>query len=538
MPVITTSAAIPLNCCKDIEKIKDYLTIDNPEYVARARFGNFYSDLPDELLSYFQVKGDYIHIPRNFHHIHPELFTGLDEDEVRVNNVPLPNTARFKGQLRGYQSEYFVQIDKTKNPDMDILMEAPCGHGKTILGAYYATEVIRLATLILVPKYVLGEQWLATYAEHFEGLKVELATPNSFTKMMNTGIYPDVLIMSFDLFDSRQLNLDNRFIYRWGTIILDEAHTVGAPTYQPVLAVIPCAIRIAATATFRRVDGMHRILEYFFGQRFTMKNQFSKPITYAFDTGIDVPILFPKDKIPGNKKARPENLDIFEKWLERKGIEYKYYFNDLLSLDLKAAKDALKKPDFGVTTIVRMTVSECIKRMLTYQREYMFTTVDSFITRYVPRRRVLASVIVKSLQAGRKVLLLSKRKESLYKYKQLLEKLGYKVGIVVAETSTQTEYLKFCANEAHCVCAIYQIGKQGLDMPLIDTVILEHPFSDIEQIAGRSARDLVGKKRPMVLFPIDGYVPYKRLYENASKVSRNVDFCTPMELDDVYSKIS
>ena len=541
--IITTNARIPLRCCKDLETIKEYLTIVNPEFTAKSRFGNFRTEMPDEFLCYYEIDGDDILLPRNFHKIHSDLFhSGKEEfvvEEYEVNSEShLPSDAKFIATLREYQEPFIDKIKTDRDQTMDLLIEAGCGTGKTLM----VVDIIfheHMKALILVPTYAIAGQWLNTIQNFTEGASCEIANPRTLQKLQEEKKLPDILIMSFDLFDARQLTFTDYFCKHWGIVALDEAHRTGAPSYQPVLALIPAYLFIAATATFRRNDGMHKVLEYFFGEKFTLANPFKKATAYSFDTSIQIPILMPKSKIPGGKRLGHKNLEVFEKWLNEQKVPYSFFFDEIMTLDLKFAKERLKVPNPSQQTTERLIITACLKRLTEYQQDNMFSTVDSFVARYVKRRRVMIQLLMHCLSNGRKILFISKRKDSLKSYQKYFERVGIKTGLIIGENSKDVEHLNWCrSSECRIVFGIYQIAKEGLDVDTVDTVLLEHPFTDIEQIAGRCTRILPDKKRSILLYPSDGYIAYQRMYITASKQNSNVvDFCTPMKLKEVIERI-
>jgi superfamily II DNA or RNA helicase len=59
------------------------------------------------------------------------------------------------------------------------------------------------------------------------------------------------------------------------------------------------------------------------------------------------------------------------------------------------------------------------------------------------------------------------------------------------------------AAEAQVIFATRQFAEEGLDIPMLDSIFLTTPFSDVEQAVGRILRPIDGKKDPIVVDIID-----------------------------------
>lgn len=118
------------------------------------------------------------------------------------------------------------------------------------------------------------------------------------------------------------------------------------------------------------------------------------------------------------------------------------------------------------------------------------------------RNRFIATMIGKALAAGRKVIVLSERREQLSDLEVLLTELGWvdKCGYYVGgRTQDQLED----AAEKACVLATYQMAKEGLDVPRLDTLFIATPIADVVQSVGRIMRSSSEKKEPVVIDFVD-----------------------------------
>jgi superfamily II DNA or RNA helicase len=536
MPIVKTFAKFSPSEILDVEKVDEMLTIKNPDYAAKARFGgHFDTELPDKFLtfSYFddEADNDDVLLPRNFHRLHPELFKiTTKEKNLCTYGKPLRRGAKFTGSFEGEREYQQTYVDSIDYSDTDLLYEVPTGHGKTALGIY--TIVRRgVKAFVLVPTYQIASQWLNSI-NAFSNLRGLIADPAKFNKTDFTQV--DVLVMSFDLFDSRKDGFPPNFEQLWGHVLLDEAHVVGAPTYQPVLERVHCMFRTALTATFRRGDGMAKILQYHFGTKYTMSNQFPAPYVIPVETGFGWDYLYSFAQTRGSKKLQrkkdeftpqQQNINLFKQWLKERWPDHMVYAGDILEvhdLDGMLAKAQAKFIDGEKTVTIRKIIQD-IKASQMKSVSTMETYVSMQRVRNAPLLELTRYAVDK---CDRKVLVISKRKAQLTHYYEVFQRLGYKCGYIVGsdKQSRDPEYLKWCNDEAQVIFGIYQIAKQGLDIPNCDTLVLLNWLKDVEQPAGRINRLIPGKKPPIVIYPIDDRNMVLNMYNDARKVTRNCMF--------------
>jgi hypothetical protein len=134
------------------------------------------------------------------------------------------------------------------------------------------------------------------------------------------------------------------------------------------------------------------------------------------------------------------------------------------------------------------------------------TFLIGILANHDDRNELIANEINKALQSGRRVLVLSHRREHLNNLYRMSEtrwrgapglKIGWYVGGITEE---QIDYAKTC----NLLFGTYQYAKEALDDPSMDTLFLATPIGDIEQPAGRILRACAGKKEPLVVDFVDG----------------------------------
>lgn len=478
----------------DIEELKKNLTLPNPAYQNMMRFGKgrFYKKVDTHICYLKKVGNNYI-VPRYYM---GEL--GKYGNEGRAFSI------NFKFSLRDYQKKFWDEYSHCFDESTGILFEAPCGSGKTICAIYMAILRGR-QSLVLVPTYYLAKQWKQRIEESTNANCFVLTS-----KDKEIPLDSDFTIVVMDLFTCRCL--PRELIENIGTVILDEAHRVGAEIYLPILEEIPAKYRIALTATFRRSDGVHKILAYHFGVHLKMESRFPKPFVYAIKTGVDI-----KGVISKNRKYT--NLLNF-----LDAIGYTYHETNS-AIEFNSTKELRNKlEDYykvgSITKTAYLEISSCLLKA----SEMSYSVVESYLDSHSGRRKSVIQLIRKCLDAGRNVLFLSKRKstlKALYKYFE-----AYKPMLIISETNNfsdkDTAYLQ---NTCPLIFGVTQLAKEGLDIDRLDTLIIHLPMKDTEQAIGRVSRLCEGKKQPMVFYLLDNCPMTYSVYSKAKKfISINGEF--------------
>ena len=87
--------------------------------------------------------------------------------------------------------------------------------------------------------------------------------------------------------------------------------------------------------------------------------------------------------------------------------------------------------------------------------------------------------------------------------------------------------------EAPIVIATFQLAHEGLDIPVLDTVILATPKSDIKQSIGRIMRETAGKLNNPLIFDIaDNWSVFHAMYRKRLKVYKEGGFEINSEIED------
>ena len=461
-----------------LETLTDDLTLPNPEYAAVARFGKgkFYRKIPTHICYLKKVDGRYI-IPRYY----------FGEPEGAWGNIGRSLKSEHHIKLRDYQDEFFNEYMLKIKENTGILMEAPCAHGKTSM-AIYLSYIRGVQTLIIVPTYYLAKQWKQRIEEFTTASCVVITSKDTEIPTDR-----DFTVIVADLFTCRVL--PDELIKNVGHVILDEAHRMGAETYLPILDELPARYRTALTATFRRADGVHRILKYHFGEHIKMTNRFPRPLVYGVKTSVMLQGVVTKNKpYSAFLEFMEEYYKGFYKLHETKSaIAYDSKENGKLKGILEAL---LKKKQ--ITKKSYAEIRSCLKR----GEEMAYATVESYINEYSARRKEVIRIIEECMEAGRTVLFLSKRKDTLKSLHKYFAK--YRPMLIVSETNVRSdEDEEYLQTKCPLIFGVNQLAKEGLDIDRLDTLIIHLPMADTEQAIGRISRICEGKKQPVALYLVD-----------------------------------
>jgi superfamily II DNA or RNA helicase len=489
-----------------LHKVKKDLTLPNPEYLSKATYTPYSVGDTPKVITYYKDIEDYVMVPRNY----PKA---VKKYEIEA---PILNKLKFKGSLREYQSEYL-----SGSLPNDSILEVPCGHGKTVMAAWLIS--IRLQrTLVLVPTNTLLDQWVLRLNQFL--LNVKVAAPTSKKECESLEDY-DVVIMTYDLYNSKYRK---RKIYNSiGQLIIDEAHRIGAQVYSPIINEIPSKYRIALSATFRRKDNAHKILDYHFGKRFKMSNQYPQPKLIQWDF----------DSYTGNVvKVTKETKPIIIKFLIDRGIEYKSA-GDMLEIDPENPPSEHYKDYILEQSIAKkdskVLASFCSKA----NKGNSFSTIDSYIAEEPRRIKWAITILNKCLSQGRCVLLISKRKSILEKLHKIFS-AKCKSRLVVSKHNKNTSNFEDLSS-ADIIFGVSQLANEGLDVDRLDTLIMFHPISDPEQAFGRIRRYNPNKKSPTVIWPKGEFKGYDALLKKSKEyieVTKTITVTNFMDFNNELNK--
>lgn len=240
-------------------------------------------------------------------------------------------------------------------------------------------------------------------------------------------------------------NLPEGFVDYFGLVVSDECHRVSASTWAQVITIFPCWKRLGLTATPKRSDGLEIVFHFHLGR-----------ILYQL-MGVNMK--------PTVKVVKTDTTE-----------------NELGNINVRGQIN--------------------LSKLVTALSENGY------------RNQKIMDIVYKAAKAGRKIILLSDRRGHMeglkYTFDLNKEALGLKhiqtrmyIGGMPKEERREAE------TNGDILFATFQMAKEGLDIPKLDTLFLTTPNSSeitIEQSLGRIARSEEGKKTPMVIDFLDSKI--------------------------------
>ena len=172
-----------------------------------------------------------------------------DLDDLREDGVPLPQTVRFRGELRQGQSRAF---DALAEHDTGVLA-ATTAFGKTVVASALIAHRAR-NTLVLVHRRELLSQWVERLASFLEIDPKQIGTIGA-GKRKPTGVVDVALIQSL----VRKGEVDD-IVADYGHLVVDECHHLSAASFERVARRSRARHVTGLSATVARKDGHHPII--------------------------------------------------------------------------------------------------------------------------------------------------------------------------------------------------------------------------------------------------------------------------------------
>lgn len=121
----------------------------------------------------------------------------------------------------------------------------------------------------------------------------------------------------------------------------------------------------------------------------------------------------------------------------------------------------------------------------------------TWLSKHGERSATIAAEVSRALSKGRRCLILTDRVEHAERLWELVGKGAVLVG------ETKREDRAEALRSAPALFATYELAREGLDRPDLDTLFLATPRSDVVQAVGRVTRECESKQSPFVLDFVD-----------------------------------
>lgn len=258
-------------------------------------------------------------------------------------------------------------------------------------------------------------------------------------------------------------NLPQGFVEYFGLVVSDECHRVSASTWSQVITIFPCWKRLGLTATPKRSDGLEIVFHFHLGR-----------------------ILY-----------------------------------QLMGVNMKPS-----------VHIVRTQLTEKDLGNITSRGNVNLSKMITKIAENQDRNKQILKLIIKASKAGRKIIILSDRRAQSEWLKMSYDISKEALGLGHIQTrmyvgGMDKELRREAEENGDILFATFQMAKEGLDIPALDTLFLATPNSSeitIEQSLGRIARSDDDKKQPMVVDFLDSGVNIcNGLFNKRMKVYRKME---------------
>jgi superfamily II DNA or RNA helicase len=234
-----------------LNEIKRLAAFQNPEFYKKQRL-RLSTALTPRVIACAEDLPEHVALPRGCREELEALLGGagvqLALDDRRQTGEPLE--LRFQGTLTRVQEQAAQAL---LAHDIGVFV-APPGVGKTVVGTYLVAARAR-TTLVLVHRQPLLDQWRAQLSM-FLGVDPKTIGQIGAGKRSPTGRLDVAMIQSL----VRESSVDD-LVAGYGQVIVDECHHVPAVSFERVLSEAKARFVIGLTATPRRRDGLHPILE-------------------------------------------------------------------------------------------------------------------------------------------------------------------------------------------------------------------------------------------------------------------------------------
>jgi superfamily II DNA or RNA helicase len=234
-----------------LNQMKRLAAFQNPEFYKKQAM-RLSTALTPRVISCAEDFPQHVALPRGCAGDLQELLADcgveLEVDDKRTDGDPLD--VRFHGELTSVQEQAVRAL-----LDHDIgLFVAPPGSGKTVVGAHLVARRGR-STLILVHRTQLLDQWIAQLSLFLDLQPKEIGQIGGGKHKPN-GSLDVAMIQSL----VRRDKIDDT-VASYGQVIVDECHHVPAVSFERVMREVKARYLTGLTATPRRRDGHHPILQ-------------------------------------------------------------------------------------------------------------------------------------------------------------------------------------------------------------------------------------------------------------------------------------
>lgn len=430
-----------------------------------------------QVLSY-REDGEYLYVPRQYG-IRLCQSIGLEYEDMTSSGIackfgktPLP---------RDYQVPVLEEIWKASQSYYDFLFRARTGFGKTIASLIFAARR-GVSTLVLVDQENLKDQWLETLESKF-GIP-----PSQVGIIQGKKCSIEGKPVSIGMIQTlAQKTLEQEVYEYFGTLLVDEVHTAGAPTFSSVLMDFSATLRMGVSATPKRRDGLQK----------TLDNNLGKVRVYVSDQHDRSAVHIAK------------NPTVYS-WYANSSPKVGRYLSEIAedgARNLLVVEQALALYESGRDTLVLGDRIEQLTHLSALA--YYMGAPEEDIGVYTGQTFEYAYV---------KQTTPARRPEGWQRGTEYTP-----VELKLISRKTPKAKLKSVKDKAKLLHATYQMFAKGVDVPRLAGGIDATPRSNAEQMHGRILRVEEGKKTPIwvTIRDINSYRSIHQLVGRIADYKRN-----------------
>jgi len=231
---------------------KDSLTVTPKR---NTTFGPKPKDGEDLTFTIYRENNSQFGVPR----FYGEQVWGVPTTNALSDGEPMSPTVMFNGELRDtdqkpQQSAFNAWVDQGHRGILCVY----CGFGKTVVAIYAAIEK-RRRTIILVHNSDLSDQWVERLRQYAPEARVGFLIQDRIDIEDK-----DFVIGMIQSVNSR----DYEGLDTFGTLIVDEAHHIGARTFYNAVTKFRARYVMGLSATPKRADGLSNVIYWTVGPVF------------------------------------------------------------------------------------------------------------------------------------------------------------------------------------------------------------------------------------------------------------------------------
>ena len=265
---------------KQHQKINKIVKDCNVKEIQKFSLTNLYTKKKEvETLDIFEVEKDKIlvAIPFSYYYHNLTSITTIDFDYSKIE-------MRFVGELLERQKILKEDVFEILNRTGSILLCLHTGFGKTIFALYIASK-IKMKTIVLCHRKIIIDQWYNAIQKYLPNVSVEILNP----KKKPTA---DIVIGNVLTVPKCNEGILSRDTFKdYGTLLLDEIHTVCTEQFSKALYHIYPKCVIGLSATPERSDGMDKIIQLYIGPEGVYKDMWRIFNVYKLPTEFTPEVL-------------------------------------------------------------------------------------------------------------------------------------------------------------------------------------------------------------------------------------------------------